>query len=160
MQQIPLSMISPPQTEGNVVAEGSSLALSPLTEITQFDGSYDGVSGTITFEIPTIGIINITGLPTAATLGTGVKGADGVQGPAGLSAPLPRPGDRGPRGCRGPEGERGAPGARGPRGPIGPAGPTGPTGPKGADGADGLVKIFIMSDDPGPVGAGALWVKP
>jgi hypothetical protein len=160
MNRIPLSMVTPPQTAGTVVAEGVSLTLETPSEVLEPTLEYDAVSGTMVLTLPGFAPVTASGLPTIATLGKGQRGLDGAEGAPGISSPLARPGARGPQGCRGPVGERGAPGPRGPRGQLGPMGPTGVTGPTGPAGVDGVVQVYIMSDDPGPVGPGALWIRP
>lgn len=155
----PLDMIQSPQQSGTVVAEGESLAIKPLSEnIDQISGSFDDATGTITLNIPVYGKVTITGLPTSNSVGVGRAGNQGNDGTPGMDGLIGSVGDVGQRGCRGPAGPQGKPGPRGPRGVDGPPGPTGSTGPQGIRGQDGRVQIYIQSEDPGPIGAGALWI--
>lgn len=155
----PLDMIQSPQQSGTVVAEGESLAIKPLSEnIDQISGSFDDATGTITLNIPAHGKVVITGLPTSNSVGVGRAGNQGNDGTPGMDGLIGAIGDVGQRGCRGPAGPQGKPGPRGPRGVDGPPGPTGSTGPQGIRGQDGRVQIYIQSEDPGPIGAGALWI--
>lgn len=161
MTRIPLSLIKPNVSSGEVVAQGQSLAVEQRdADINEFNGVYDNVSGVLTLNIPGYGKINISGFPTRFSVGTGMRGEPGREGSPGINGVLGGEGLQGPRGCRGPQGPQGKPGVRGPRGVVGPPGPRGATGPQGIRGQDGRVQIFIQSEDPGPVGAGSLWIRP
>lgn len=155
----PLDMIQSPVQSGTVVAEGASLSIKPESNSEGTPtGSFDDATGTLTIDIPVLGRLIITGLPTSNSVGIGRQGNQGNDGTPGMDGLLGSPGDVGQRGCRGPAGPQGKPGPRGPRGVDGPPGPTGSTGPQGIRGQDGRVQIYIQSEDPGPVGAGALWI--
>ena len=41
----------------------------------------------------------------------------------------------------------------------GDRGEKGDQGPQGPQGIPGVIQVYIQRDDPGPVGAGAVWVK-
>lgn len=158
-----ISMISARQ-RGTVISEGVHLSVRDEGSgniATEFSGYFDRLTGTLTLSIPNQPKIQIAGFLTESSIpsssGTSIKGdrgRDGVDGIVGLE------GRRGQQGCIGPEGERGATGIPGPRGKIGPTGVTGATGATGERGEDGKVLIFTQADDPGPVGAFAIWVKP
>lgn len=159
--KIPLELIKPRLSKGNIIASGQSLAVS---EINEFNGEplgvFDNVSGILTLSLPGIGKFNITGFVSRYDVGTGQRGEQGVPGSSGVDGVLGAEGLQGPRGCRGPQGQQGKPGPRGPRGVEGPMGPTGATGSQGIRGMDGRVQVYIQSEDPGPVGAAALWIVP
>lgn len=159
--KIPLQLIRPANSRGNVVAEGQSLAVKPETNFTGEPlGVMDSTTGTLTLNLPGIGRFSISGFVTRFDVGVGERGTQGIPGTPGTDGVLGAEGLQGPRGCRGPAGPQGKPGPRGPRGVEGPRGPTGATGPQGIRGLDGRVQIYIQSEDPGPVGPGAIWMVP
>ena len=67
-----------------------------------------------------------------------LQGAEGPQGPPGVTGPQGEPGVTGPQGIPGVTGPQGVPGVTGPQGAEGPQGPPGVTGPQGEPGP-GLV---------------------
>jgi hypothetical protein len=161
LTKLNLSMVSPPLQNGGVIASGQSLTVDPKTiDLSEFSGYYDRTQGILTLNIPTIGKINIGNFPTSADIGTGRTGPSGRDGVAGVDGLIGETGQKGLQGCRGPEGPQGRQGERGPRGLTGPQGEQGIQGIQGNDGRDGRVLIFVQSEDPGSVGAGALWVRP
>ena len=96
----------------------------------------------------------------------GADGADGSQGPIGLTGPAGADGadgSQGPIGLTGPAGADGSDGAQGPIGLTGPAGadgsdgtqgPIGLTGPAGADGAD----ANVVSNETIPISNGTNYI--
>lgn len=158
--KVSMHMISPTTAAaGSVVAEGKALSVQPdLTAGQSVTGVFDPVMGITTISIPGYEPIHIRGYPTLSSMGTGRQGLPGFDGSPGVDGLLGAEGIQGPRGCRGPQGPQGKPGVRGPRGIEGPIGPTGSTGPQGIRGQDGRVQIYIQAEDPGAVGAGALWI--
>ncbi len=159
----PVGLISA-RRKGNVISEGSSLTVEDISgngSSSTLDGFYDRTTGVLTINIPNQPTLMISGFLTEANLpsssGTtskGDRGRDGIDGMIGLD------GGRGDQGCMGPEGKRGATGRPGPRGRQGIQGETGATGATGATGQDGRVLVFTQKEDPGPVGAFAIWLKP
>lgn len=161
LTKVPLFLVMPNKTAGNVVAQGDSLRVESIpASDKQLDGVFDNVNGILSITIPGVGEVSIGGFNTVADLGEGRRGLPGSDGRPGVHGMIGLNGLQGSKGCRGPQGKSGKPGKRGPRGLEGPIGPTGATGPRGATGADGRVQIYIQSEDPGAVGAGALWMVP
>lgn len=159
--QVPLALINPGTVAGNLSASGNSVKVDPVVQnINILKGFYDSTQGILTLEIPTIGKINVTGFPTKSDVGVGRQGPSGRDGSAGIDGLIGEAGTKGSLGCRGPEGPQGRQGERGPRGLVGPQGQQGIQGIQGNDGKDGRVLIFIQSEQPGAVGAGALWIRP
>lgn len=158
---VPLTLIRPSSVAGNVVAQGNSLGIDPAPEaITNLQGYFDATQGILTLDLPTIGRLNISGFPTSSDVGVGRQGPSGRDGTAGVDGLIGEAGTKGTQGCRGPEGPQGRQGERGPRGLVGARGEQGIQGPQGNDGRDGRVLIFIQSEEPGAVGAGAIWIRP
>lgn len=159
--KVPLNLVRPSNTSGNVVAQGQSLAVVPTPNSAGEPlGVMDNTTGVLTLNLPGIGKFSIGGFTTRFDVGVGERGTQGIPGTPGTDGVLGAEGLQGPRGCRGPAGPQGKPGPRGPRGVEGPMGPTGATGAQGIRGLDGRVQIYIQSEDPGPVGAGAIWIVP
>jgi len=123
-------------------------------------GYFDDATGTLTLTLINGQQLQIAGFLTQGDIGQGPPGAQGISGTDGADGLLGEDGLQGPAGCQGPPGTPGATGARGQMGPQGEQGPMGPKGDKGDPGENGQVDIYIQSADPGPVGAGAFWVKP
>lgn len=121
---------------------------------------FDDTTGNLVFTLVNGEQLVVQGFMTGGNIGKGEPGVQGISGVNGTDGLLGQDGLQGPAGCQGPAGRAGATGPRGDVGPRGAQGPAGPTGPQGADGENGQVDIYIMSEDPGPVGAGALWVRP
>jgi len=156
-----LNMISGGSTVGNVESSGRGLSIVADDEVADtLEGYYDNTSGTLTLSIPGYPVLRINNFMTQSDVGTGKEGPQGVSGNAGINGLLGENGLRGERGCRGPRGPVGERGVRGAQGKQGEQGPIGATGPQGEHGLDGKVSIYITTEDPGPVGAGALWIKP
>lgn len=158
----PLEMIAPITNVGTVVSTGAGLAVeAPKSgDTTELQIDYDNVTGTLTVTVPGYAPAKVSGFATVRDIGEGTQGRPGVQGRAGSDGSLGADGDQGRTGCPGPVGARGAPGKRGPAGQKGEPGDMGPTGPQGEPGKDGVMLVRIQADDPGPVGAGAIWVRP
>lgn len=148
-------------TEGQVVAEGGAVTVKAAPDsITEPSGEFDPTSGQLKIRLPNIGEFVIAGLPKTSDMGSGPAGLRGAQGRDGIAALTPRDGQQGPDGCMGSDGAEGLPGKDGPRGREGDPGGPGPEGERGEAGADGHFKVFIQSTDPGPVGPGAVWIRP
>jgi hypothetical protein len=159
--QIPLDLISPGAVSGVLSAAGNSVHVTPSSnDVNELRGFYDPSQGILTLSIPNIGKINIAGFPTKSDVGVGRQGPSGRDGSAGIDGLIGEAGTKGSLGCRGPEGPQGRQGERGPRGLVGPQGQQGIQGIQGNDGRDGKVLIFIQSEQPGAVGAGAIWIRP
>lgn len=164
MQKLPIDLIQAKE-KGNIVAEeGRVRAVEVVNDVKAPNGSFDAVRGILTLTIPGYDTIQISGLATATSMGTGPAGSDGKEGERGLDGIMGSHGLRGEGGCPGPRGAQGDPGRQGPRGLRGPAGPTGTTGMTGPAGLDGSVQVFIQEEDPAKDGRmlmpGALWVRP
>ena len=123
-------------------------------------GRFDDASGTLILTLVNGSELRIAGFMTQGDIGTGPAGQQGIAGTDGTDGLMGTDGSQGQQGCQGPAGRAGATGPRGQQGIQGPAGDPGPEGPKGEPGVDGVVDVYIQTEDPGPVGAGALWVKP
>lgn len=158
MDKIPLISISATK-EGSVVAEQGTLQVLEQTSA-QLAGTFDSTSGVLTLNIPNYGTIEVAGFMTLADIGAGSSGRDGASGAQGLPGINARDGRVGADGCVGPAGEVGETGKTGARGKDGEVGPIGLEGPQGEAGKDGAPKIYFQADDPGAVGAGAIWIRP
>ncbi len=157
----PLSMIDSGQTKGKVVATGRELKVEvdDPTLATEFKGHYDHIMGTMTLSVPGFPVVKFRGFLTNRDLKHGREGQEGEGGKDGVTGLDGIDGQHGHRGCLGPEGPRGRPGQRGPRGQRGPEGGSGNKGTQGERGEPGEMMVYFQKEDPGAVGAGALWVK-
>lgn len=157
-----LSMINPGGSQGDVTSSGRSLKIEQVgTDIaTDFAGSFDNTNGIFTLQIPGYPTLRINGFMTQSDIGLGKEGPQGQSGTPGINGIIGEHGNQGQRGCQGPQGPQGERGVRGPAGKQGEQGAQGPQGQEGIPGIDGRVQIYISNEDPGPVGAGALWIKP
>lgn len=164
LTRTPLSMLEARGEPGSDVRfSGEQVHTEPGADINNtgiVNGNFDDASGTLTLNLMNGQKVQIRGFMTQSDIGTGPEGPQGLSGMNGTDGLLGEDGLQGPPGCQGPPG---APGPTGPKGEVGPQGkqgdigPTGPTGPKGDD---GQVDIYIQTEDPGAVGAGALWIRP
>jgi len=123
-------------------------------------GHFDDATGVLTVTLVNGQKMQIAGFMTQGDIGTGPAGSQGIGGVDGTDGLLGEDGLQGPAGCQGPPGTPGATGPRGEMGPQGGEGPPGIQGAKGDNGENGQVDIYIQTADPGPVGAGAFWVRP
>ena len=123
-------------------------------------GHFDDATGILTITLVNGQQLQIAGFMTQGDIGMGPPGTQGIGGTDGTDGLLGEDGLQGPAGCQGPPGTPGATGPRGEMGPQGAEGPQGAQGAKGDPGEDGQVDIYIQTEDPGPVGAGAFWVRP
>lgn len=162
LNKIPTQMVSAKGTPGDTVHfDGQNLVLGNPDAIPGQDtvtGAYDPETGALSLTLNGT-TVRIEGFITRNSIGTGPQGDDGRPGINGVDGLPGRDGAEGPRGCEGPSGPRGPRGARGPEGAQGPSGRDGDKGDKGDQGIPGEVKFFIQEEDPGAVGAGAIWVK-
>jgi hypothetical protein len=161
----PISMLSAVGKPGsNVSFDGARVVLeAPGEEVvgkTLVSGQFDDSTGTLVMLLGDGSTLSISGFITPNSIGVGVTGPTGPKGDPGADGLIGEPGPQGPQGCQGPPGIPGRTGAPGIPGAVGDRGPIGPTGPTGPAGLDGVVKIYIQAEDPGSVGAGALWVRP
>lgn len=160
MDKVPLSAIET-SVDGQVAAsDGSLTVVVSNTDASTPSGTYDNVSGTLVLTLPNYGAVSVSGFPRLADLGQGPSGRDGSAGSEGIAGLTPRDGRQGADGCVGQIGEEGKEGRAGARGVQGPQGVTGPTGARGATGKDGKFAVYFQADDPGAVGAGAIWIRP
>ena len=156
-----LKMIQAGTVSGDVENTGTGLTVTAESnDSTQLSGTFDNVTGTLTLSIPGFDTLTIKNFMTQSDVGSGSEGPQGVSGTAGVDGIIGEEGLQGKRGCQGPQGAQGERGVRGPQGKQGEQGPSGPQGERGLAGLDGRVAIYISDSDPGPVGAGALWIKP
>lgn len=116
---------------------------------------FDQNMGLLTFIKKNGDVLQVAGLPTLSSFGSGKPGKRGAPGAPGRPGRDGRDGDTGTVGCAGRPGERGLTGPDGEDGedgiqgqtgydgyqgdpgnpgPVGPPGPTGPIGPRGNDG--------------------------
>ena len=162
LEKVNISQVQSTGEDGLVESvEGHLVTRPPTDDMPEtLSGVYDQVTGTLTLRIPTIGTLNIEGLPRTADMGQGEQGRDGPMGTPGVAGLTARDGRRGPDGCLGPEGREGEPGRQGPRGREGPQGYIGIEGPKGPTGADARPNVYYQNEDPGAVGPGAIWIRP
>ena len=100
-------------------------------------GTFDRNTGVLTLLLDGDRLIQIDGLPTTESIGTGRKGDRGATGDAGTNGSNGKNGRAGDQGCRGPKGNRGVMGNTGATGATGSDGLRGPTGAAGATGAAG-----------------------
>lgn len=148
---------------GPVVATQGGVSVNTAEDDSTLNGAFDQQTGVLAINIPTIGKLQISGLPTIHSIGYGPVGPDGGAGRDGIDGLMGTNGKRGTDGCPGPRGGDGLPGKQGYVGLRGPAGPTGPTGSTGAPGNPGVVEIFVQDSDPSidqEVSPGAIWVRP
>lgn len=164
LTKTPLSMLDAiGEPNSDVRFDGGEVITSPEQNINNLgvqSGFFDDATGILTLQLVSGQKIQVSGFMTQGDIGTGPAGAQGIGGVDGTDGLLGRDGDPGPAGCQGPPGTPGSTGPRGEMGPAGAEGPVGPIGPTGPKGEDGKVDIYIQSDDPGSVGAGALWIRP
>lgn len=155
-------MIQGGSAVGDVTSTGKGLSVDPDSDNsnTSVTGSFDNTTGILMLTIPGFEPIYINNFMTQSDVGTGAEGPQGVSGTPGVDGIIGESGLKGQRGCQGPQGPQGERGVRGPQGKQGEQGPSGPQGAQGIAGLDGRVSIYISDEDPGPVGAGALWIKP
>jgi hypothetical protein len=156
----PLELIQAGNSPGDVVNTGQGLQIQQGEMATELNGTFDNTTGTLRLSIPGLPVLRIDGFMTQSDVGTGREGVQGPQGTSGIDGIIGESGLQGKTGCRGPQGPQGTPGPRGPRGQQGEQGSVGATGGEGIPGLDGRVSIYISQDDPGAVGAGAIWIKP
>lgn len=148
-------------SDGSVVSEQKGLVIKEGSTDT-LNGSFDRTNGQLSINIPNVGSLLISGLPTINDIGYGPSGATGKDGADGINGLMGKDGLRGVDGCSGARGSEGVQGKQGVVGPRGKVGPTGATGPTGAAGAPGAVEIYVQATDPAAdreVGVGAIWVK-
>lgn len=148
---------------GPVVATQGGVSVDTSEDDSTLNGAFDQLNGVLAINIPTIGKLQIAGLPTIHSIGYGPEGGVGASGRDGIDGLMGSDGRRGTDGCPGPRGSDGLPGKQGYVGLRGPAGPTGPTGATGAAGNPGVLQVFVQDDDPSidnEVFAGAIWVRP
>lgn len=163
LTKTPLDMIQAQGEPGtDVEFDGKQLVLTPQEAFLNsvVNGTFDAVTGTLTLSLANGNTIDIDGFLTQGDIGDAAQGPQGPVGPAGADGLVGVAGPQGPQGCQGPPGPAGRTGAPGVQGPIGPAGPQGEKGDKGDSGDDGTVQVYIQAEDPGAVGAGALWIRP
>ncbi|WOL24677.1 tail fiber protein [Yersinia phage fHe-Yen9-02] len=163
VEKVDLGMIKANGT-GQIVSDETGLAVKIAPEdTTTLNGSYDRATGQININIPNIGKLSITGLPTINDIGYGEQGLPGDGGRDGLDGAMGKDGYRGGDGCPGPRGADGKQGKQGPIGRRGVPGPTGGTGPTGETGSPGVLMVFIQDNDPAEdneLAPGALWIRP
>lgn len=161
LNRAPIEMLEAGERSGNVVSTGQSLSVVQLDEdiATEFSGHYDQILGILTLNIPGHKPVQFRGFLTNRDLREGRQGRPGESGSNGINGLDGNDGEQGHRGCLGPEGPRGRPGERGPRGQRGPKGTKGSKGEEGDRGKPGELMVFIQAEDPGPIGAGGIWVK-
>ena len=123
-------------------------------------GRFDDATGTLILTLVNGVEIKVPGFMTQGDIGVGPAGQQGISGADGTDGLIGADGQQGQQGCQGPAGAAGATGPRGQQGIQGPAGDIGPEGPRGEPGLDGALDVYIQTEDPGSVGAGALWVRP
>lgn len=158
--KVGLSMVKA-DSDGSVVSEQQGLVVREVST-DSLDGVFDRNNGQLSINIPNVGKLVITGLPTINDIGYGPAGIPGSDGSAGINGLMGKDGLRGGDGCPGSRGNEGAQGKQGVVGPRGLQGPTGPTGRDGATGPSGVLEIYIQSTDPSidqSVSPGALWIR-
>lgn len=164
LTRTPISMLdSRGEPNSDVRFNGDEVVAVPDEDINNTgiaSANYDSSTGTLTLNLVNGQKLVIDGFMTQGSIGVGPAGSQGIAGTDGTDGLLGTDGQQGPQGCQGPPGRPGATGPRGAMGPQGPQGDIGPTGPKGDPGADGKVDVYIQTEDPGAVGAGALWIRP
>lgn len=158
--KVDLSMIKA-DSDGQVASQQQGLVVREVsTDV--LDGVFDRNNGQLTINLPTLGKLVITGLPTVNDIGYGPAGIPGNDGSDGLNGLMGRDGLRGSDGCPGSRGNEGNQGKQGVIGRRGPPGPTGQTGATGATGAAGVLQLFVQATDPSidnEVQPGALWIR-
>jgi len=161
LTKVALNQVESERT-GAVRSERGSLSVQSDNESTVavLYLAYDQMTGTLILEVPGIGKVRAEGFLTASGIGVGKTGRTGGVGKGGLDGLIGDDGGDGDIGCPGVKGVRGVRGYRGPDGPRGFRGHTGSTGAAGKPGRDCKLLVFVCSEDPGPVGASALWIKP
>lgn len=156
-----LEMVSSGSQAGDVISQGRSLQVQVGEEkSSELGGHFDNTNGTLSLSIPGYPPLVISGFMTQSDVGVGKEGPQGNTGTPGINGIIGEHGQVGRTGCEGPQGPAGERGARGPVGKQGEQGAQGPAGEEGPPGEDGKVQIYISNSDPGPVGSGALWIKP
>lgn len=137
----PLNLVLPPGEARQVVSDGTTWLIFPVTGPTGPAGPIGATGAT--------GVAGPTGSagPIGATGVAGPAGATGVAGPTGATGTAGAVGATGPAGVAGPTGATGLTGPTGATGPAGPTGVAGPTGPTGVTGATGI------AGPTGPTGA-------
>lgn len=162
VQKVDIALLQT-NASGPVVATQGGVAVDTSEDDSTLSGAFDQQTGVLAINIPNIGKLAITGLPTIHSIGYGPEGAAGAAGRDGIDGMMGTDGRRGTDGCPGPRGSDGLPGKQGYVGNRGPAGPTGPTGPTGAPGNPGVVAVYVQDTDPAidqEVPPGAIWVRP
>lgn len=149
---------------GAVVSDETGLTIKEVdTDNSVLSGSFDPNNGQLIINIPTIGRLQIGGLPTIHDVGYGPAGMPGAAGRDGTDGLVGTDGKRGTDGCPGPRGGDGAAGRPGGEGRRGNRGSTGATGATGPTGAAGRVLVFVQQQDPRASGetieAGTIWVR-
>lgn len=164
LTKTPLGMLEAKGTpDSDVRFTGQEVVAQPDKNINNTgikNASYDSLTGTLTLTLVNEEVIEIDGFFTADDAGSGPEGLQGIDGTDGADGLLGKDGLQGPQGCQGPPGTPGATGPKGVQGLQGEKGNRGDEGKKGNDGDDGVIDVYIQTEDPGTVGAGALWVKP
>ncbi|QYW03415.1 hypothetical protein pEaSNUABM14_00114 [Erwinia phage pEa_SNUABM_14] len=162
VEKVDISLLKT-NASGKVVATQGGVSVDVAEDETTLQGAFDQLTGVLSINIPSIGKLAISGLPTIYSIGYGPEGGVGASGRDGIDGLMGSDGKRGTDGCVGPRGIDGLPGKQGYVGIRGPAGPTGATGPTGAPGNPGVVAVFVQDTDPAQdqeVPAGAIWVRP
>lgn len=162
VEKVDISLIKA-NASGPVVATQGGINVDTSEDDSQLTGSFDQLTGLLAINIPNIGKLQISGLPTIHSIGYGPAGGVGPSGRDGIDGLMGNDGRRGTDGCPGPRGNDGLQGKQGWVGNRGPAGPTGPTGPTGAPGNPGVVAVFVQDTDPAieqEIPPGAIWVRP
>lgn len=163
--KIPLSMINASGApDDDIRFDGDDILVTPDGDERRLgsgvsQGVFDDVSGTLTISLIDGTTVNVPGFVTKATLGTGQQGQHGASGTSGANGTDGQHGATGAVGCMGPSGAPGIPGQKGDLGYTGDRGIQGDRGITGDRGVKGVIQTYIQSADPGPVGAGAIWVK-
>lgn len=163
LTRTPIEMIEAQGAPGtDVQFDGKELFLADQqqTLVTVTGGNFDSVAGVLTITLSNGQELDVPGFLTQGDIGEAAQGPQGPAGPAGSDGLVGVQGTQGPQGCEGPPGPPGRTGSPGVQGLQGPQGPEGPAGPQGEKGEDGIVKMYIQAEDPGAVGAGAVWVRP
>lgn len=163
LTRTPIEMIEAVGEPGtDVQFDGKDLFLADQeqTLVSVTGGDYDSVAGVLTIQLSNGDTVEVPGFITQGDIGDAAQGPQGPAGPAGADGLVGVQGPPGPQGCQGPIGPAGRTGSPGVQGAVGPQGPEGPAGPQGEKGEDGRVQMYIQAEDPGAVGAGAVWVRP
>ena len=163
LTRTPIDLIEATGAPGtDVQFDGKNLFLADpeQTQVSLAGASYDNINGVLTIQLSNGDEIQVPGFLTTGSIGDAVQGLQGPVGPSGADGLVGVAGPQGPQGCQGPPGPAGRTGSPGVQGIQGPTGPEGPQGEKGDTGDDGVVQMYIQAEDPGAVGAGAVWVRP